>query len=131
MFGDCLKKKLKSGDFLKCENKKTSDKAFWVLIRDAATEDIKACCPNKVDSDKAIGVYYEILLNNMEFLPDFVCSVVPSNNQEKFRVIIRNVFTSNAFNPKGLANQAGIIATKEFNGERKGERIVFKWEENK
>lgn len=131
MFGDCLRKKLKNGDFLKCENKKTSDKAFWVLIRDVAVEDIKACCPSKVDSDKAIGIYYEILSNNMDFLPDFACSIVPSNKQERFRIIVRNVFTSNAFNPKGLANQAGIIAAKVYNDKRSGERTVFQWEENK
>ena len=126
-FGDCLKQKLKNGDFMKCEQKKTSPNAFWIVLRNTAVEDIKACYPNKIDSDIAIKIYYNILSENTHFLPDYICEVLPSNNQERFRVVNRNMFSSNAFHPDGLAKQNGINAHKVLNEKTKGERIVFQW----
>ena len=38
----------------------------------------------------------------------------------------RNVWSSNAFHPDGLAHQKGIIAYKEINENKKGSRIVYK-----
>ena len=73
-FGDCLKSKLKNGDFLNCEEKKNSDKAFWVVLRDTAVEDLRKCSPQKIDSNAAIRIYYGILFENMDFLPDFICA---------------------------------------------------------
>ncbi len=128
-FGDCLKQKLQSGDFLKCENKKFSKMAFWVVLRDVAVEDLKACAPQKIDSDRAVSIYYDILDENMDFLPDFICDVVPSNGQAKFRVANRNLFTSNAFHPDGLGNQKGVCAEKVYNEGRKGEKIIFQYVE--
>jgi hypothetical protein len=112
---------------LKCEDNKSSDKAFWLALRNTAIEDIRRCSPHKVDSDVAIQVYYSILSDNMSLLPDFVCTTLPSNKQERFRVINRNMFSSNAFHPEGLANQRGIHAVKNDNTERKGAKIVFQW----
>ena len=128
-FGDCLKRRLKNGDFLNCEDKKTSPNAFWIVLRDTAVQDIHECYPQKIDSDIAIRLYYGILYDNMDYLPDFICSVLPSNKQERFRVVNRNLFSSNAFHPDGLANQKGIYAYKNDNVKCKGEKIVFQWKE--
>ena len=58
-------------------------------------------------------------------MPLYFQEILPSNKQERFRVIIRNLFSSNAFHPDGLANQAGIYAYREVNEMKKGERIVY------
>lgn len=128
-FGDCLQKSLYENRFLSCDKKKTSQNAFWIILRDTAVEDIHNIYPQKIDSDRAISIYYTILSKNMDFLPDFVCKVLPSNKQEKFRVINRNMFTSNAFHVAGLANQPSILAEKVDNDNRRGAKIVFQWKE--
>lgn len=128
-FGDCLTRKLKNGDFLACEEKKSSPNAFWIMLRDTAVEDIKECYPQKIDSDIATRIYYSILLEHIKCLPDFICTILPSNKQERFRVVNRNLFSSNAFHPDGLANQPGVCAYKNDNVKRKGEKIVFQWKE--
>ena len=130
-FGDCLKKKLKDGDFLKCSDKKNDKNAFWIILRNSAVEDLKQCCPQKIDSDVATRIYYHILVDNLDCLPHFICDILPSNNQERFRVVNRNLFSSNAFHPDGLANQKGVYAIKNNNEKRKGEKIVFQWMEDK
>ena len=61
----------------------------------------------------------------MGYIPDYFQETLSSNHQERFRVIIRNLFSSNAFHPDGLANQPGIYAYKEINQYKKGKRIVF------
>ena len=79
-FGDCLKRELVEGTFLKCEDKKTSNNAFWVLLRDTAVKDLRAYAPKKIDSGIAISIYYEILSNNTQYLPSFICTTLNSNN---------------------------------------------------
>ena len=66
------------------------------------------------------------MCENIEHIPLYFRERLPSNNQERFRVIIRNLFSSNAFHPDGLANQEGIYAYKEVNESKKGERIVYR-----
>ena len=61
----------------------------------------------------------------MIFIPPYFRERLRSNHQERFRVINRNMWTSNAFHPDGLANQPQINAYKEINPERKGEKIVY------
>jgi hypothetical protein len=51
---------------------------------------------------------------------------LPSNKQKRYRVINRNLFSSNAFHADGLANHDYIEAYKEINADKKGERIVYK-----
>lgn len=126
-FGDCLKRNLLNNEFMNCEQKKTGSTAFWVKLRDIAVEDLKTCYPQKIDSDIAIKIYYSIFLENLEHLPDFICQILPSNGQERFRVANRNLFSSNAFHTDGLANQPGVYAYKNDNAKRKGEKIVFQW----
>lgn len=127
-FGDCLKQKLSNGEFLDCDKNKKSNNTFWVKLRNVAVEDIKNCYPQKIDSSTAIRIYYTILFENMDFLPDYICEVIPSNKQERFRVANRNLFSSNAFHPDGLANQKGILAVRNDSLNRKGEKIIFQWE---
>ena len=123
MFGDVLRNKICL--LASTSAKKSGEDAFWITLRNIAIEDIKACYPEKVDSNNAIGIYYSILKNNEKYIPVELVERLPSNGQEKYRVINRNLWSSNAFHPDGLANQEGIIAKRFFNCERRGERIIY------
>ena len=57
--------------------------------------------------------------------PPYFLEKLSSNHQERYRVINRNLWSSNAFHPNGLANQKEILAYKEINEDKKGERIVY------
>ena len=61
MFGDILRSKVKLLAYSSA--RKSGGNAFWIILRDIAVEDIKACYPEKVDSGNAIGIYYSILKN--------------------------------------------------------------------
>ena len=124
MIGDVLKRRIKE---LKTSstNPRAKD-AFWVILRDIAKEEIIELYPYGVDSDTIIPIYYDIVSNNLEHIPEEVTRVLPSNGQESYRVTIRNLFSSNAFHPDGLANQEGITAKKIINESKKGYRIVYK-----
>ena len=125
-FGDELKKNI---DLLKkATGNKLSEISFWVILRDIAVKDILDIYPSKVDSDIAVAVYYEILLENIDKIPDYYKSKLKSNNQYRFRVINRNMWTSNAFHVDGLANQPNIRAKKIINPDRKGNKIVYEGE---
>lgn len=128
-FGDILKTKIRL--LSKASTSKNGEDAFWVILRDIAVEDIKAIYPSKVDSNLAVPLYYDILLKNADVFPEYFNEVIKSNNQERFRVINRNLFTSNAFHKDGLANQKGIIAVREMNSDFKGEHIIFQGDGSK
>lgn len=122
MLGDVLREKaylLADASTNKC-----ASNAFWIILRDIAVEEIIRN-ERPVDSDIIIPLYYDILLENIQYIPEYFQIATPSNKQERFRVINRNLFTSNAFNPDGLANQPGIIAHQELNDNRGGRRVVF------
>ncbi len=120
--GDVLKSKLNS--LMTASINKSAPNALWRILRDIAKEEI-ITYGSQVDSDQIVPLYYEILQRNTKYIPEYYKIILPSNNQERYRVIIRNIFTSNAFHPEGLANQNGIIAYKEINESKKGYRIVF------
>lgn len=122
-FGDILKGKI--GELSHASTKKNSPDAFWIKLRDIAVEEILAIYPNKVDSDIAVDLYYQILLDNIDKIPSYFRVKLKSNHQERFRVMNRNMWTSNAFHPDGLANQPSIKAYKTINEERKGDKIVY------
>lgn len=122
MLGDVLKKNLYKLEH--ASNKKNGKDAFWVILRDIAIEEIIEY-GNPIDSDTIIPIYYKIMCENPNNIPHYYKEIVPSNNQERFRVIIRNLFSSNAFHCDGLANQKGIYAYKETNDIKKGRRIVY------
>ena len=128
MLGSVLKSRI--AELSTASVNKLSREAFWVILRDIAKEEIISLYPQKVDSDTIVPVYYEILSSNLSYIPDYFQVKLDSNNQERFRVINRNLFTSNAFHPDGLANQDGIVAYKEINEEKKGERIVYQGDVN-
>ena len=123
-FGDVLKANLYK--LKRCSIKKNAPDTFWKVLRDIAVEEIKANYPFKVDSDTAISVYYDILSENENFIPRYYIEKYQCNGQERYRVGNRNVWSSNAFHPDGLAHQKGIIAYKEINENKKGSRIVYK-----
>lgn len=128
VFGDILKTRLEEGKFLESiDTSAKKDNAFWIVLRDTAYEDIKNVYPQKVDSDIAVELYYSILLNNLDYLPEFCKETLNSNGQERFRVANRNTFTSNAFHTYGLANQENMIVEKVPNLKRKGEKIIFQY----
>lgn len=122
MIGDVLKQKI---SLLSNSSSNACDKnAFWIVLRDIAKEEIiKHETP--IDSDVIIPIYYDIICKNLDFVPEYFKKTLASNHQERFRVVIRNLFSSNAFHPDGLANQPGIYAYKEANEYKKGNRIVF------
>lgn len=128
MLGDVLRKRMYQ--LKNASEKKTAVDAFWILLRNIAKDEILALYPSKVDSDIIVPIYYEILSSNITFIPPYFRETLKSNKQERFRVINRNLFTSNAFHPDGLANQKGIIAYKEINEDRKGERIIYQGDPN-
>lgn len=123
MFGDVLRKKAYL--LSSASTKKVGENAFWVILRNIAAEDIRACYPDKVDSANAVPLYYSILKENEQYIPSEFLETMESNGQEKYRVKNRNMWTSNAFHPDGLANQNGIIAERILNENRKGDRIVY------
>lgn len=122
MLGDILKINIKY--LLNSSINKKSPNAFWIKLRDIAKEEI-INYGGKVDSDEIIPIYYDIIASNLAFIPPYFQQILPSNKQERYRVVIRNLFSSNAFNSDGLAKQEGIFAYKEINELKKGERIVF------
>jgi hypothetical protein len=121
------------GDYLRqhlyllndASTKKVGTDAFWEILKRIAVAEILSIYPNKVDSDTAVPIYYDILSSNIDEFPSYFSETLMSNGQERFRVINRNLFTSNAFHPDGLANQKEINAYKEINESKKGERIVY------
>lgn len=122
MLGDVLKRKV---CLLKNSSRnKSSANAFWIILRDIAVNEIVEY-GDPVDSDTIIPLYYDILCKNLQYIPDYFKVVLPSNKQERFRVIVRNMFSSNAFHPDGLANQNSIYAYQETNEMKKGKRIVY------
>ena len=122
MLGDVLKREI---DKLRYASKNKDDEnAFWIILRDIATSEIIEY-DDLIDSDTIIPIYYQIICENIEKIPQYFCEKLPSNNQERFRIIIRNLFSSNAFNSNGLAKQNGISAYKTTNESKKGDRIVY------
>ena len=125
MFGDYLRTHI---DILSNATlKKVGDNCFWKLLQSIAVNEIKSVYPDSVDSDIAVPIYYKILKDNKDKFDPYFSVVLDSNKQERFRVINRNLWTSNAFHPDGLANHKGIIANKSINEAKKGYRIIFKW----
>ena len=122
MLGDVLKREIHNLQY--SSSKKVGPNAFWIILRNIAVEEIIEY-GDPIDSDTIIPLYYEIMSQNLKFIPEYFQEVLSSNNQERYRVIIRNLFSSNAFHPDGLANQEGINAYREINEFKKGDRIVY------
>lgn len=122
MLGDVLKREISKLQY--ASTKKNRQDAFWIILREIAKKEIIEH-NGLIDSDTIIPLYYDIICNNLQYIPQYFQEIIPSNHQERFRVIIRNLFSSNAFHPDGLANQDGIYAYKEINETKKGERIVY------
>ncbi len=127
MIGDVLKKEVYKLQY--ASQKKVGPDAFWEILKKIAVKEIIEY-GSPIDSDTIIPIYYEILCENLNYIPDYFQEILPSNKQERFRVIVRNLFTSNAFHPDGLANQIAIYAYKEINESKKGERIVYQKSED-
>ena len=123
MLGDVLKREMWRLRY--ASEKKVGDDAFWIILRNIAVDEIIEY-GDYIDSDTIIPIYYEIMCENIEHIPLYFRERLPSNKQARFRVNIRNLFSSNAFHPDGLANQEGIYAYKEVNESKKGERIVYR-----
>ena len=125
MLGDVLKREI--GKLKNASSKSIGHNAFWIILRDIAVQEIIEH-GHPIDSDIIIPIYYDIICKNIDLIPDYFKERLASNNQERFRVIIRNLFSSNAFHTDGLANQSGIVAYKEINESKKGERTIFRKE---
>ena len=91
MLGDVLKERL-------WEIKKSIDSprgywAFCEVIKRIAIDEINALYPEEVDSDVIVEVYYHILRQNTNCIPPTMLQLSPSDNQERYRISVRNVFT--------------------------------------
>lgn len=122
MLGDVLRREIHRLKY--ATTKRAGHDAFWVILRKIAVSEIIEY-NGPIDSDTIIPLYYDIVCDNLDNIPLHFQELLPSNKQERFRVIIRNLFSSNAFHPEGLANQDGIYAYKEINELKKGKRIVY------
>lgn len=127
-FGDYLRNNIEL--LSKASTKKNGPNAFWEILKRIAIKDILSIYPHKIDSDVAVPIYFEILQENEQFFDPYFSKKLKSNNQKRYRVINRNLWTSNAFHPDGLANQKEIKAYKEINEGKKGERIIYQGVEN-
>ena len=123
MLGDILISRL--DEIKKSEDSPRGTNAFCEVIKRIAVDEINALYPEKVDSDVIVEVYYEILLKNIDKIPPTMTSLAPSDKQYRFRISVRNVFTSNAFHSNGLANHPRLKAIKVVNDERKGRRYTY------
>ena len=129
MFGNILEKniyKLKNAS-----PKKNSENAFWRILIEIAVEELKEYSPKKIDSSCAIEIYYKILNKNESYIPDYFKEKNKSNNQERYRVANRNVWSSNNRNKNGLANQRGISAIRMMNEEKRGYKTIYSWQGEK
>lgn len=122
MLGDVLRKRI--NELSNCSASYNDSNAFWVVIRDIAREEILEH-NGKIDSDIFVAVYYKILKENEDKLPQYYREIIPSSKQERYRNVTRNVLTSNAFHANGLANQQGIKTLRDTNFKRKGLKIIY------
>lgn len=121
MLGDVLKKRI--SELKTCSENSRSANALWKKLRDIAVEEIIAH-NQQIDSDIIVPIYYEILMRNKKYIPITFLKIL-NNNQERIRVLNRNLFTSNCLHKDGLGNQKGIKVRKIVNVNRKGFRYVF------
>lgn len=125
MFGNVLEMniyKLKN-----TSSNKSSKNALWKVLLEIAVEEIKEYSPNKIDSGYATEIYYEILKKNESSIPNYFKEKYKSNNQERYRVTNRNLWSSNNRNPNGLSNQRGISAIRKKNEEKHGDKTIYFW----
>ncbi len=127
-FGDVLRNKIQV--LRSASENSRSDKAFWVLLRDMAIEDICDIYPKAIDSDIAIPIYYEILVENLDKIPIRFKQKLKSNGQERFRVILRNIFSSNALHANGIGGSKLIEVRKVISETRNGYRVRFRRKDN-
>lgn len=121
MLGDVLKKRI--SELKTCSENSRSENALWKKLRDIAVEEI-IVHNQPIDSDIIVPIYYEILMQNKKYIPITFLKIL-NNNQERIRVLNRNLFTSNCLHKDGLGNQKGIKVKKIVNVNRKGFRYVF------
>lgn len=127
MIGDILKKRIYELSNATDGSDTKGGLKLWQILRDIAFEEIKNIAPDRVSSSDIIPIYYRIVLENVDVLPNYCRETLPSNKQERFRVAIRNMLVTNAFHPDGLANAAGIKAIRVVNSDRRGSRIIYKY----
>ena len=68
MIGDVLKKRI--AELSNSSNNKRSPNAFWIILRDIAKEEI-INYGGKIDSDEIIPIYYDIMSENLKYIPSF------------------------------------------------------------
>lgn len=125
MFGDILEKNIYR--FKNASSKKNSKDAFWIILRDIAIEELKEYSPNEIDSGYATEIYYKILNKHETYLPEHFKEKIKSNNQERYRVINRNLWSSNNNNSNGLCKQPGVCAKSKMNEDKSGYKTVYSW----
>lgn len=77
MLGDVLKREIHNLQF--SSSKKVGPNAFWIILRNIAVEEIIEY-GDPIDSDTIIPLYYEIMSQNLNFIPEYFQEILPSNN---------------------------------------------------
>ncbi len=127
MIGDVLKRRICEVSDAKGGRGIKDGKKLWQILKDIAIEEIRLLSNERISSNDIIPVYYQILKENQNMLSPYYIEVLPSNKQERFRVVIRNLFVTNAFHVDGLANVKGIKAVRVVNSNRRGCRVIYQY----
>ena len=122
MLGDILKGRL--NEVKKSIDSSRGQNAFCEVIKKIAIDEINALYPQKIDSNIIVETYYKILLDNMGYIP-VPLKELSANGQYRFRISVRNVFTSNANHSNGLANSPYLNVKRIVNDNRKGRRYSY------
>ena len=127
MVGDILEKRIKEISFASDGSGEKGGKKLWQILKNIALEELKNAAPGRVSSNDIIPIYYRIVFENQNLLPNYCRERLPSNKQERYRVIIRNLFVTNAFHQDGLASCKEIRAVKVVNESRRGCRVIYQF----
>ena len=127
MIGDVLKKRIKELSQAIDGSGIKQGRKLWQILKDIAIEEIMFLSPDRVSSSDIIPIYYSIIRENQNILSPYNREILPSNGQERFRVVVRNLFVTNAFHQDGLANYRSIKANRVVNSDRRGCRIVYQY----
>ncbi len=128
MLGDILISRL--NEVKQSKDKRSGNDAFCEVIKRIAIDEINAIYPKKIDSDIIVEVYYNILLNNLDYIPASLKKLSPSNGQYRFRIAVRNIFTSNSDHSNGLSNNSKLHTVKIVNDARKGKHYTYQGVKN-
>lgn len=124
MFDGEFLKSLFNNPYIK-DSIKNTGKDFYIFLKECFICDLilnynKTNANHIYWSNEIIPIYYEILKENETFLPEETLEINDSTQQKKYRIINRNIFSSNSDNKNGLQNR------RELECKRIGRNLGYK-----